>query len=346
MSDPLERATTPIVDGTQPPFQPPAPPPQPATEAVGPRPTRLRPFAIGFFVLGLITMVLAILKTISLEVISGVALCVFGMLLFALTFIRLPVVPNADEAPIPALQKVFGIFYEPTRIFRNLRAHPHWVVAFAIIVLLNVVYQNAFIRRITPERIVTHFAEKLADSPFQPTPEMLEQMKTKQLEQLKVPTQRVGAALTTISGTFIWAALVSAISLLLVLAFGGKINYWQAIAVYFYSMLPVIIVQKLLSLVILYIKEPEDLHPILGQDNLVTDNLGILFSPAVHPVLFSITSFIGVLSLYGLWLRARGLHVGGTRVSSTAGWGVAITMWVVGLLLVTLASALFPSFIS
>jgi hypothetical protein len=337
MSDPLAQ---------QQPFVPPPAPPQPPPEA-GPRPTRLRPFAIGLFVLGLITMVLAILKTISIEVFSGVALCAFGMALFGLSFVRLPVVPNADEAPLPPLQKVFGIFYEPTRVFRNLRVHPHWIVAFAIIAALNVIYSNAFVRRITPERITNHMVEKMSEMgpPFAPPPEMLENIRARQLEQLKNPTQRVGAAMNTIAGTFIWGAAVSAISLLLVLAFGGKINFWQAVAVYFYSLLPVVIIQKLLSIVIMYIKDPEDLHPILGQDNLVQDNLGILFSPAAHPVLFVMTSFIGVLSFYGLWLRAKGLHNGGTKVSSTAGWGVAIAFWVLGLLLVSVFTSLFPGFI-
>ena len=188
--------------------------------------------------------------------------------------------------------------------------------------------------------------DKIAEmGPPLPPPERLNDIRAQQLEQLKNPTQRVGAALNTISGTFIWGAVVSAISLLLVLAFGGRINFWQAVAVYFYSLLPVVIVQKLLSLVILYIKDPEDLHPILGQDNLVQDNLGILFSPAAHPVLFVMASFLGVLSIYGLWLRGKGLREGGTRVSSTAGYGVAITLWVVGLLLVSIFTSLFPGFI-
>jgi len=78
---------------------------------------------------------------------------------------------------------------------------------------------------------------------------------------------------------------------------------------------------------------------------LVQDNLGVLFAPSVHPVLFVMMSFIGVLSFYGLWLRAKGLKEGGTRVSSTAGWGVAITLWVVALLLISAVTALFPGFI-
>src|SRR4030095_4797637 len=182
--------------------------------------------------------------------------------------------------------------------------------------------------------------------PFAPQPEALEQMRATQLEDAKSPLKQAGAGITAFAAAFIFGAIVSALYLLGTLAFGGRINFWQALSVYFYASMPVIVIQKLLSLVILYIKDPDDIHPILGQDNLVQDNLGILFTPSAHPVLFVIASWIGVLSLYGLWLKARGLHNGGTRVSSSAGWGVAVTLWVIGLVLVTIMTALFPGFIS
>ena len=97
---------------------------------------------------------------------------------------------------------------------------------------------------------------------------------------------------------------------------------------------------------ILYLKSPDDLHPILNQETTLQDNLGILFSAAEHPVLFVIASFIGLTSFYGLWLRAKGLHMGATRVGKGAAWGVAITLWLLALLLITIITALFPGFIS
>ena len=104
-------------------------------------------------------------------------------------------------------------------------------------------------------------------------------------------------------------------------------------------------IQKLVSLVILYIKSPDDIHPILGQETLVQDNLGVLFNPADHPVLFVAASVIGVLSFYGLWLRAKGLQNGGEKVSSTAAWGGfdGLGLYVMFGLILT---AIFPSFIS
>ena len=123
-------------------------------------------------------------------------------------------------------------------------------------------------------------------------------------------------------------------------------NFWQALASTLYAYLPVIVITKLLSLVILFIKAPEDIHPILNAETLLQDNLGILFKPADHPALFVMGSTIGVLSFYGLWLRAKGLQHAGQKVSSGTAWGVSITLFLLALILGMIGATLFSSFIS
>lgn len=348
MSEPLEPPPLqpPPPSQPQPPFQPPPPPKQSLSEPPARRPTRLRPFAIVFFVLGLIVLGGGLAKFIPGGIGTGAALSFFGILLFAKSFIPLPRVPDT-EPPIPDIQKLPAMFYEPTRIFRNLRIHPHWIVAFVFVTILGVIYYFAFVQRVTPERIVSHTVDKIGEMgpPFAPPPEMLDQMRVNQLEELKNPIQRAGTVVKAFVFGFIGASIVSALYLLGVLAFGGRMNYWQALSVYFHAAVPVTVVSKILSLVLLYIKAPEDIHPILHQDNLIQDNLGLLFSPASNPVLFVLASSIGILSFYSLWLKAKGIQNGGTRVSSGAAWGVAITFWLLGVLLVTIITALFPGFI-
>jgi len=329
-------------------FQAPPPPPMPEEEPVAPRPTKkLWPIAIGVFVLGLIFVVGGIAKFLSGGIGTGGALCFFGALLFGLSFVRLPLVPN-PEAPLSWFEKVTGIFYEPSRVFRNLRSQPLWIGAFLTIWVLTTIYTTAFIQRVTPERIVEHTVEKISQMgpPFAPPPEAIEGIRANQMEALKNPMQRVGGVLKSAVTVFIFACLAAALSFLGILAFGGRINFWQALAAVFYGAVPVIAIQKLLGLVILYLKSPDDLHPILNAETTLQDNLGILLTPADHPVLFVIASFIGLTSLYGLWLRARGLHLAGTRVSKGTAWGVAITLWILLLLFATIVTALFPGFIS
>lgn len=322
-------------------------PPPPPEKPRAPRPTKLRPVAIALIAVGLLVLVGGIANFIPGGATTGAAICFFGVLLMAFSFIPLPVVPEPDE-PLSFFDKVTGVFYEPSRVFRNLRSHPSWAGAFAILCVLTAIYSFAFVQRITPERIVEHTTTKLSEMgpPFAPAPDQLQEIKTQQLQALKNPPERIGTTIRQFVGLFVAMSIMAALSLLGILAFGGKMNFWQALSVTIFSALPVIVIQKVLGLVILYLKSPDDLHPILNQETTLQDNLGILFSPADHPVFFVIASFIGLTSFYGLWLRAKGLHMGATRVSKGAAWGVAITLWVLALLLITIVTALFPGFIS
>lgn len=328
-------------------FQAPPPPATPESKPRAPRPVKLRPFGIAFFVLGLLVLGAGIPGIIPAGVKTGAAICFFGILLFVFSFIPLPVIPDA-EAPLSFFDRITGIFYEPSRVFRNLRAHPQWIGAFVVVIVLSAIYTFAFVQRITPERIVDHITQKVAEMPppFTPPPAAIEKMKSDQLAEYKNPIQHASGVVRSSIGLFVLGAFVAALSLLLILVFGGRINYWQALSVVFHVWLPVMAIQKLLGLVILYLKAPEDLHPVLNQETTLQDNLGILMSPAQHPVLFVLLSFIGLTWFYMVWLRAKGLRFGGTKVSSGAGWGVSLMIYILFMLFASLMTALFPSFIS
>jgi len=328
-------------------FQPPQPPPMPEEGPRAPRPVKLRPIAIGIFVAGLIVIGGGIAKFIPGGIGTGIVMALGGVLLFLLSLIPLPVVRESEE-PLSFVEKVTGIFFEPARVFRNLRSNPHWIGAFLIIVVLSLVYSFAFVQRITPERIVEHMVSKVAEmpAPFTPPPQALDKMRTDQMSALKNPVERAGGMVKAVVGLFVLGTLAAALCLVLVLVFGGRINFWQALAVVFWAWLPVIVIQKILGLVILYLKSPDDLHPIRNQDTTLQDNLSLLVSGADHPVLFVLLSFIGLTWFYYLWLRAKGLHYGGTKVSSGAGWSVSIILYILVMLFALATTALFPSFVS
>src|SRR5262249_18064238 len=158
-------------------------------------------------------------------------------LLFGLSFIRLPAVPAKDDGPLSLFDKVTGIFFEPSRVFRNLREYPTWVGAFVIVGVLTAIYSFSFVQRITPERIVDHTTQKLGEMgpPFAPPPEALEKIKSDQLQSLKNPAERIGSVVKSFVGLYTVSAFIAALSLLGLLAFGGRINFWQSLAVTFYS---------------------------------------------------------------------------------------------------------------
>lgn len=324
---------------------PPPPPPMPVAEEPAPRPLYLRKPAIILFVVGLLILVGGVTKFIAGGIGTGGAVSFWGVLLFAFSFIRLPKPEPSAPPPMSAFERIAGVFYEPSRVFNNLRSHPRWLAGLLVIALLNIAYVVAFTQRLTPERIVNFTAEKMAQTPFIPA-EAVERQREQGLEQAKNPVQRVGTAIKSIVGVFVFMSLLGALYMLGVLVFGGRINFWQSLSVIIFASVPVVVIQKVLSFPLLYIKDVDDIHPILNQETLVQDNLGILFTPADHPVLFVLASAIGLLSFYGLWLKATGLKHGGQKVSKGAAWGTAVLFWLLGLIFVASITALFPSFIS
>src|SRR5437016_4265075 len=133
-------------------FQPPPAPPIQA-EPERERPANLMVAGIILFVLGLGICVTGIVGLVTGGIGTGAAVSALGILFFALSFARLPYVPDAP-LPMSTVGRLTGIFFEPSNVFRNLRAHPRWPAAILLIGILNAAYSGAFMHRLTPERII------------------------------------------------------------------------------------------------------------------------------------------------------------------------------------------------
>ena len=324
-------------------FQPP-PPPDIQGEPERRRPSNLMFAGIGLVVIGIVVAVLG-LPMINLVVGgigTGLSVCALGILFFGFSFMRYPAIENAPPKMSTAAT-LTGIFFEPTNVFRNLRAHPQFLVAVLIAGAMSGAYSVAFSHRLTPERIINYTMDKLEDSPIKPPPEAMAKARTEGVEQAKAVTFQIGDFVKKVVSAFFGVAFVAAIALLGVLIFGGRMHYWQTYSAIAYVMFPATLIQKAISFIILYLKSPDDIHPLLGQESLVYDNLGLLVAAKDHPILFVMATSIGVLSFYRLWLTATGLREGGSKVSSGAAWGTTITIFILFLLLGIAAAAVFGS---
>ena len=124
--------------------------------------------AIVLFVLGLVLVILGITKILPGAASGGGGLCLFGIIIFGLSFI--PVTPSgaSEEPPLSAGERLTAIFYEPARVFRNLRAYPQWLAPFIVIAVAAIAFQVAFTQRIGAETIAAATIEKVIDSGFIP----------------------------------------------------------------------------------------------------------------------------------------------------------------------------------
>ncbi|HKZ81388.1 MAG TPA: YIP1 family protein [Pyrinomonadaceae bacterium] len=304
-----------------------------------------RSVGVIIFVIGAILVGLGVAKVFVGAVQPGAFGLLIGVVIFGLSFIRRPEPRPDAPPPLDPAQRVTRIFYEPGPVFENLRFHPRWLAAFLVIAVCAVIYHVAFVQRLTPEVIALAPIEKTIEGGWIPA-DRADAVREQTREAARSPLLRVTGPLTDAGGILLFELFLAAILLLLALIFGGRLNYWQALCVALYASLPVIVIEKLLSIVLLYIKSPDDISPIKGQRGLVQADLSLLFSPTEHPYLYVIGGFFGLLTVYSLWLQATGLRHCAEKISSASAWTIALILWGIGLILALILAALFPTFIS
>lgn len=309
----------------------------------------LRYSSIGVFVVGVIIIVLGATKVVPNVISAGVGLALLGALLFGLSFVPEPASESqvGEMSPIERLTK---IFYAPAEVFQNLRRHPRWLIAILVMTVVSAAYTNVFINRLGVERVTNYAIDKTLEMPMiannEEARKSVEAGRAQAIADNKNPITQVAQTVNTLVGLVFWYAFLGLVFLLFALAMGGRINFWQAMSAAVYAGFPVFIINKLLSFVILYIKDPTDVHPILGSSTLVTDSLNFLVKSSENPVLYAFLGAFSLLSLYWVWLIATGLKNAGERVSGTIAWSAAFGVWLILLTFSVVMAYLFPSFIS
>lgn len=306
--------------------------------------------AILLLVAGIILLALS-LKVPSIRPllsIGGFAIFL-GLVSVGLSFVQRPD-STTDPEPMSFSERMLGIFLEPTRTFQNLRRHPRWLAAMLLMGLTSGAYSVAFIQRMTPERIADTMSGKQIEAAesFGATlpPEAKADMKAQTLQGFKTPAGQAAIFLTSFSNNLLGVIVLGALFMLLGLAFGGKINYWQGVSIAAHASLPGRLLENILSAIVMYLKPAEDLDPLKGlQRGLVSADLSLLTKAAEHPVLYTILSFAGVFTIYWLWLMATGLRHGSEKMSSGGAWGITLAIFFALFMLAVGMSAAFPGFV-
>ncbi|MEO6654873.1 MAG: YIP1 family protein [Pyrinomonadaceae bacterium] len=304
----------------------------------------------GIFVaaLGLVIAVLSVTKIVPGLTPTGVVMILFGGLIIGLSFVDKPDSEGTKRMSTPST--LGNIFVSPTEVFQNLRRHPRFLVAMLIMSILSVTYTNLFLFRLGPDRVANFAIDKTLEMPMiagnEDARKQVESGRVQALADNKNPVVKAGQALTAFGGSAFGFAFLALIFLLFSMAMGGKINFWQAFSTAVYASFPVSVLRFILNTTILFIKDPTDIHPILGQQSLIQDNLNFLVLASEHPVIFTLLGSISLLSFYWLWLTATGLKNAGERVTGTIAWSATIGIYLLLIVLGVAMATLFPSFIS
>jgi hypothetical protein len=296
--------------------------------------------------LGLVIAVLSILKVIPGLTQPGVVMILTGGVIIGLSFISKP--EGEDVETMSTGATLGNIFFAPSEVFRALRRRPRFLVAMILMSLMGTIYTNLFLQRLGPERVANFTLDKMLEMPIMndQAKEQVEKGRPQAIADAKDPVKRGGQAVASLGQSLIFYAIGAGILLLVMLALGGKINYWQAFSTLVYAAFPVAVLRFVLNTLVLYLKDPSDIHPILGQQTLIQDSPNFLVLSSEHPVIFTLLGAFSLLGFYWVFLLGTGLKNAGERVSGTAAWSAAIGIYVLLSLLALSMAAVFPSFIS
>ncbi len=296
--------------------------------------------------IGLLIAVLSVLKIVPGLTTTGVSLILLGGLIIGLSFVGKPETEDTPRMSTP--DTLTKIFYAPAEVFQNLRRHPRWLVAILIMSVLSAIFYNAFLFRLTPERVTNYAIDKTLEMPIMndEAKRQVESGRAEAIEESKSPVVRAGQAINGFVGQVFLYAFLGLIFFLFALSMGGKMNFWQAFAAAVYASFPIAVIRFVLNTAILFLKDPTDIHPILGQGSLIQDSLNFLAEPSQSPILYSLLSAFSLFAFYWIFMNVIGLKNAGERVSPTIAWSAALTVFFIGVVLSVMLAFLFPSFIS
>lgn len=309
------------------------------------------------FVIGLLLLISDLVLRVQGVRWLGIFVMFIGAVVFGLSFIRRPAPGEDAPVPLSPADKVTRVFYEPEPVFKNLRHHPRWLAGFLVVAFFGVTYQVALTERLGVERFAEDEAGRRIEGGFIP----LDKISPDDYKQAKIREAIATATQTKITGPFwviglvlIGMLVLAGVYLLCVLAFGGRMNFWQALSVAVYGSLPMVVISTILSLVLLYIHSPTDIIPLEAQRHgLARADLGLLFretqpmvSTLVRPIIYTLASAIGLFQLYGWWVTVSGLKHAGEKISGGSAWAIALLLWLFGMLLATVLAMFAPTFVA
>jgi Yip1 domain len=303
---------------------------------------------IAFAGLGLVVAVLSIAKILPGLTVTGVVMIVVGGLIIGLSFIDRPDPEGVERESTPST--LANIFFSPSEVFKNLRRHPRFLVAMLLMSILSATYANLFVARLTAERIVNFTIDKTLEMSMVANNEEAKKNivagRPQALLDAVSPVTRTGQAISGFGVSVILFTLLALIFYVFSLAMGGRMNFWQAFSAGVYASFPIAVIKFILNTTLLYLKDPSDIHPILGQSTLIQDNLNFLVKAGEHPVLFTLLGSFSILGLYWIWLMATGVKNAGEKTTGAVGWSASLAVYFLLILLGVLSAALFPGFIS
>lgn len=232
-----------------------------------------------------------------------------------------PPEPPVEEPPqMSEVQTLTSIFFEPGRVFEDLRRKPRFILAIVIMIILTTAFSFAFSYKIGPENFKKFITSQIEKSPQ--TQSMSAEQKSNAVELnmtigkvVKYVMPVIFIMIFAVGGLLYWLGGK---------AFGGTGGFFHGVSTWVYASFPPLLLATLANFIILMLKSVDDIDIGSGsQRGLVNANPSFLIDGKASPVLATLVGTLDLFMIWGWVLAAIGLRIM-FRISSGSAWGIVI----------------------
>ena len=233
----------------------------------------------------------------------------------------------SDPPEMSELSTVVNVFFEPGRVFEDLKRKPRFIIGSIIIALLVTAYTFGLISKVGEAGIRRAVIEQIEKNPQ--TVSMSQEQKNSAVEMNLTIQKYTRYAIPVF--VFISLLLGGLFYFLAAKAFGGTGGFLHGLSVWVYSSIPPTVIAMIANFIVLMFKSADEIDLTASQRGVIHANPGILLDGKSMPVLTTIVSTLDLFMIWGWILAAIGLRIT-NRLSSGSSWAVVIIVALVGVL--------------
>ena len=239
-----------------------------------------------------------------------------------------------NEKPVPSdpsqmseFSTVINVFFEPGRVFEDLKRKPRFIIGAVIIALCATVYGLTLSYKVGEAGVRRAIVEQIESNPRAAS--LSPEQKAAQVDlSVKIQGYTKYAIPVFVFITFLIGGLFYFLG---AKAFGGNGGFMHALSVWIYSSIPPAVVGMVANMIVLLFKSVDEIDLTASQRGLIHANPGLFMDGKAMPVLTTIVSTIDLFAIWGWVLAAIGLRIT-NKLSSGSAWAVVIIITLIGLL--------------
>ena len=226
-----------------------------------------------------------------------------------------------SHTPLSPVARVVDTFVAPSRTFQDVLRNASWWLPCLLVVVVSIVYSATAMKTVGLGRMSDNLIAtmpKIQDMIANGKPDQAQAIHAKFESQVR--SQFYSAPVVLIASGFLIAALFL---LTANFAFGGSATYKGMLAMFWYSILPLIILSGLVSVLLAASVNTETFRV----SNPIGTNPGYYLPDGSSPVLIAVLGFVDVFSIWIFCLQALGTAIV-ARISLGKAFAAVAIWWV------------------